>query len=297
MSTTKVRLAAPGVEAVIALRGAEPLSWNIGGTELLWHGDAVHWNRSAPLLFPVVGACRNGEVLVDGKTYPMPQHGFARDLVFKVKELGGDRVVLRLEDSEATFKHFPFPFILDVTISLTMDALSLECSVTNSGTGEMPYALGFHPAFPWPFHGGDKGSYHLAFDSEQKTDVPAVTADGLLARSTRKIPFTGRTLALRPELFEKGAIVLLDAGSRRIGFASKDGETIEIEARQCPHLALWTKPTAPFLSLEAWSGYADWEDFFGELRDRAAMTTLAPGQRGQHALVMRRIKPLGKIYG
>lgn len=296
MSTTKIRLAAAGTEAVVALRGSEPLSWKVGGTELLWHGDPEHWNRSAPLLFPVVGASRNGQVRVDGKTYPMPQHGFARDASFKVSELAGNRVVMRLEDNEATRQHFPFSFMLDVTISLTMDALSWQCSVTNSGPDVMPYALGFHPAFPWPFHGGGKSSYHLEFDSDQKTDVPALTKDGLLAHSTREIPFTGKTLALKPELFEEGAIVLLDADSRRIGFVSDEAEIIEIEAHGCPHLALWTKPAAPFLSLEAWSGHADWEDFSGELRDRAAMTKLAPGQKGQHALIMRRIRPHGKKF-
>lgn len=288
MATTKVRLTAPGTEAVIALQGAEPLSWRIGGKELLWHGDPAHWNRSAPLLFPVVGASRDGKVIVDALSYPVPQHGFARDLPFKVRELAGDRVTLRLQDNDITRGFFPFAFILDVTISLRMNSLSLECSVVNTGMEAMPYALGFHPAFPWPFDGGEKGDYHLVFDKNQKAQVPGLTPDGLLTRSQRNIPFTENILSLKPELFSEGAIVLLDAGSRRIGFVSKNNEAIEIEASECPHLALWTKPNAPFLSLEAWSGHADWEDFSGELRDRAAMTLLAPGAKGQHGLIMRR---------
>ena len=40
------------------------------------------------------------------------------------------------------------------------------------------------------------------------------------------------------------------------------------------HAALWTRPGAPFLCLEAWTGYSDPEDFAGELSDKPSMRVL-----------------------
>src|SRR5829696_936009 len=53
-----VALAADGASATIALSGAEPLSWRIGGRELIWHGDPAHWPQRAPILFPVIRRLR-----------------------------------------------------------------------------------------------------------------------------------------------------------------------------------------------------------------------------------------------
>src|SRR5215217_9455043 len=85
-SSETLALAADGASATIALRGAEPLSWRVGGRELIWHGDPAHWPQRAPILFPVVGASAGGTVRVEGRSYPMPRHGFARDLPFGLVE-------------------------------------------------------------------------------------------------------------------------------------------------------------------------------------------------------------------
>lgn len=48
------------------------------GTSCLWNGDPAFWAGRAPLIFPVVGHCRDGMVDIEGKAYPMEPHGFAR---------------------------------------------------------------------------------------------------------------------------------------------------------------------------------------------------------------------------
>ena len=50
------------------------------------------------------------------------------------------------------------------------------------------------------------------------------------------------------------------------------------------HIALWTKPDAPFLSMECWTGYADTEGFAGNLQERPSMRLLEPGGRGEHVV-------------
>lgn len=93
----------------------------------------------------------------------------------------------------------------------------------------------------------------------------------------------GRSLPLDPALFTE-ALVFLDAASRGFAFEAPDGAAIRMEVAAFPHLAVWSRPTAPFLSLEAWSAHADWEDAEGELAARPSMTLLAPGETGRHAV-------------
>ena len=55
-----------------------------------------------------------------------------------------------------------------------------------------------------------------------------------------------------------------------------------MEYEDFPHAALWTRPHAPFLCLEAWTGYSDPEEFAGDLFDKPGMRALEPGESGRH---------------
>lgn len=276
-----VRLVHGDATATIALRGAEPLSWRVGGKELLWHGDPAHWTYHAPILFPVVGASIGGAVHVDGTAYPMAQHGFARTARFEAAEQAADRVRLRLTENAETLTHYPFRFALDVTATLSADALDLAFAVRNPNEGPMPFGLGFHPAFPWPLDGADKGGHRVVFAAEERGEVPEVAPGGLLARTSRPVPLDGTILPLSPDLFSE-ALVFLDARSRSFAFAAPSGASLAMTMEAFPHLAVWSRPTAPFLSLEAWTAHADWADADGDLRRRPSMTILAPGRSADH---------------
>ena len=56
------------------------------GAEYLFDANPAYWGRSAPVLFPFVGSLRDKAFVYEGKTYPMGQHGFARDSVFECVE-------------------------------------------------------------------------------------------------------------------------------------------------------------------------------------------------------------------
>jgi hypothetical protein len=109
---------------------------------------------------------------------------------------------------------------------------------------------------------------------------------GVLRPGGRRIPLEGRTLPLDPNLFATDALVLLDARSRSLRFAAPSGAALDFAVEDFPHYALWTRPTAPFLSIEAWTAYADWEGFAGDLFERASMRRLAPGERARHRATM-----------
>jgi len=277
MTAPALTLTSGSSAATISRRGAEILSWQVGGRDLIWNGDPAFWAFRAPILFPVVGASSDAQVRVDGRSYPMPQHGFARTLDFDVVEQAEDEVRLRLEDSSDTRPHYPFAFRLDVAIRLAPEAVHLRFSVHNTGDRPMPYALGYHPAFPWPFDRDDRDGHWVEFETTEQADVPLVTASGLLQPALRPVPLDGARLPLSPDLFEPGALVFRDARSRRMRFVSPSGAAIALEAPTASHLAVWTKPEAPFLSLEAWTGHADWDGFSGELSERNSVRMLKPG--------------------
>lgn len=285
MTESSLHLTNGPASATIALRGAEPVSWRVGGRELLWQGDPAHWGFSAPILFPVVGASKAGVLRVDGVDHPMGQHGFARRSDFTCVEQVEARVHLRMSETDETLAAYPFRFGLDVVVELGADSLTQHVTVANTGARPMPYALGVHPAFNWPFDAPDRDGHRVVFAAPEAADLPEIAAGGLLARATRRVPLDGTVLPLSPELFTE-ALVILDARSRSLRFVAPGGAAIELAGDSFPHLAVWTKPDAPFLSLEAWTGHADWEDASGDLFDRASMIHLPPGGTGRHRITM-----------
>ena len=66
------------------------------GIEYLWSGDPAVWKGVSPVLFPAIGALRDGGATIAGAFYPVPRHGFARELPFRVTEQGEDFVTLTL---------------------------------------------------------------------------------------------------------------------------------------------------------------------------------------------------------
>lgn len=267
--------------ARIALRGAEPVAWRIGGRDLLWTPDPDVWAETAPILFPVVGWTREG-IRHRGRAYPLGLHGFARGAAFTITDRSADGARLSLRDSEATRALYPFAFRLDVAFRLTPEALAVALEIENTGREPMPYAAGLHPGFCWPL-GGSGSGHALVFEKDERPEVPVIAPGGLFSAETRRVPLSGRRLALNRELFAREALCFLDLSSRRVAFDNGEGARLVVELENFPHLALWARPPAPFLCIEAWTGHGDPVGFDGEIADKPSMIALAPGARARHA--------------
>ena len=216
----------------------------------------------------------------------MPQHGFARTSAFELVEAGRRAATFRLADSAETLAVYPFGFQLDVSYAVAPNALSLAFEVHNAGARPLPYGLGFHPAFRWPFDAPDRTGHRVVFEHPERPEAPEVRPGGLLSRRMRPVPMQGDVLPLVPELFQD-AFVFLDARSRSFAFEGPSGAAIEMAMEGFPHLAIWSRPTAPFLSLEAWTSHAAWEDDDGTLDRHPSLTRLAPGEIRRHAVTLR----------
>ncbi|WP_283808658.1 aldose 1-epimerase family protein [Variibacter gotjawalensis] len=272
--------------ATIHEHGAEPVRWTVAGRDLLWHRDARFWDRVSPILFPIVGWARDGMIHVDGQAYAMGVHGFAAGETFEVVGRAEDSVTLALRDTPQLRARFPFSFRLEVTYTLEAASLRVDFVVTNAGDRDLPYALGLHPGFAWPFAGGQRDDYVIEFAEEERASVPRITDGGLFAADHRTIPFTGRRLALNDALFANEAICFLDGRSKAVRFIAPDGTAIELATEEFPHLALWSRPGAPFICIEAWTGHGDPEGFSGDIREKPSMRLLAPGDAAKHAVTM-----------
>ena len=108
------------------------------------------WPRHSPLLFPIVGRLKNDELHHRGKTYPMTQHGFARDHRFEWLEREANSCKLVLTDNAETRARYPFAFRLEVTCRWKGAELDVAFEVTNTGKEMLPASIGAHPAFNWP---------------------------------------------------------------------------------------------------------------------------------------------------
>ncbi len=286
MTEAAIALAAGEALLAIARRGAEAIAWSVGGVELLWPGDPAIWGEISPILYPVVGWTRDG-ARVGGRRYPLRLHGFASGEDFALESAGGAFARLTLRDNSRTRALYPFAFEFAVEYRLAGAALEITLEVANPGDAPAPYACGLHPGFRWPFAGAERAGAIVRFAKDEPAHVPAIAPGGLISPNKRAIPLKGKALPLDDELFAGDALCFLEPASRSLRFEQADGSAIEMDFSGFGLAALWTRPGAPFLCLEAWTGYSDPEGFAGDLFDKPAMRSLAPGERARHQAVYR----------
>ncbi len=272
-----ITLARGGQRATVSPTGAELKAWSVDGHELLWPGDAAWWSGSAPVLFPIVGWARDGMIRIDGVSRPMGVHGFAAASRFRQVAGDGAACTLELSADAGTSALYPFAFRLTVTHALTDTGLDTAVTVTNEGDRPMPYALGLHPGFCWPLSGDRRDGHAVVFAEPEEPSVPVIAPGGLFSDDRRSVPLDGRRLVLTDAVFAAEALCFLDARSTSWSLEAPDEARLTMALDGFPHLALWSKPGAPFVCLEAWTGHGDPVGFSGELRDKPSMRLLAPG--------------------
>lgn len=277
MSDDKHTIRGDGITATVLVHGAELCSLKTSdGLELLWQAGP-EWRRHAPLLFPIVGRLKDDHLRHRGRSYPMTQHGFARDSRFEWAEQGNDFCRLVLADNAGTRAHYPFPFRLTATYTLRGTALEVALEIANLGAEVLPASVGGHPAFNWPLlPGTPKEGYSLTFSQDEPAPVRRLK-DGLLLASPQPTPIHGRSLSLSERLFDDDAIILDRPASTSMRYGAASGPALEISWDGFRELGIWSKPGgAPFLCIEPWRGYASPSDFDGEFVDKPGVMRLAP---------------------
>ena len=273
-----ITIGSAALSAAINPHGAE--LWSLrdaDGRELMTDADPAYWTGHAPLLFPVVGRPADETIRVDGRAYPMKQHGFARRRTFALVEQAADRVVFRLENDAESRAAYPFAFRLDVAYTLADATLALEVTIANPGDRPLPASFGFHPAFAWPLpYGTAKEDHRIVFAADEPDSLRRLGKGGGILPDRRASPLDGRTLPLADALFTDDALIWDSVRSRSVRYGAPGTPQLEV-GFDAPMLGVWTKPDAHFICIEPWHGIADPQGYTGEFADKPGVFVVAPG--------------------
>lgn len=270
--------------------GAELASIQCGGREYLWQADPAFWKRHSPVLFPIVGSVWDGKYRVEGKEYSLGQHGFARDMDFKLLSESEDVIMFELESNEDTLLKYPYPFRLEIGYRLRGKEIDVIWRVINPADREMFFQIGAHPAFYWPSAqigdtAGKQEEYgYFQFD----TQASALTKSVIVAKgcidpslSTQITLEQGGMLKLSPKTFERDALVFEHNQVHRVTLLDVQKNPYLALSFEAPLVGLWSPPgkNAPFVCIEPWYGRCDRICYDGEYKDKDWVQKLAPGAK------------------
>jgi galactose mutarotase-like enzyme len=247
--------------------------------EYIWTADAAVWPRHAPVLFPIVGKLPDGKYHYQGRTYALPQHGFARDEKFDLVQQTPQSLTLALNSSPQTLAVYPFPFRLEIAYALQGNRLETSYRVVNTGAGDLYFSLGAHPGFNCPLLPEEKfEDYYLEFEKAETLNRYLLD-QGLQNGQIQQVPTTDNQLPLHYELFEQDAIVLKELASQKISLkTARHAHGLDFEFKNFPYFGIWTKQAgAPFICLEPWHGIASRVGDSGELTEKEGVIRLAAG--------------------
>lgn len=272
------------VTAKIKSRGGELASFAKNGKEYIWQGNPEFWSGQAPVLFPVVGRLKDGVLGIKGKDYPMPKHGFVRDMELEVTARKENSVTFSLTGNAATKEYYPWNFAFSVCFTLVGNTLTCTFRVENTDSESILFGVGGHPAFNVPMAAGERfEDYQLEFEHEEILESNHVREDDAIMAETKDLILeNGRVLPLERKLFNNDAMIFEGIKSKWVKLVHKDTKAgIQFSYESFPVLAVWTKGEpveAPYVCLEPWfsMGFRDNEN--GNLEDKYGIQRLQPGE-------------------
>lgn len=267
------------IKAVIKTKGAELSSLKKGGKNYIWEINSEFWNKTSPILFPIVGALKNGEYFHEGKVYKLSRHGFARDFEFEVIENSENTVVFSLKSNEETLKVYPFHFELQLSYILEGNKLVVKYEIINRSSEKMYYSIGAHPAFNID---GDFEDFSLIFDDEKDLETYKLEKD-LFSGKTEILKLNGNVLPLQYELFEEDALVFKNFATKSLTLAKNNESVMKVSFPDFPYLGIWTKKDAPFICIEPWLGIADNANTSGKIEEKEGIQILENNSKKQIA--------------
>lgn len=229
------------------------------GKEILWQGDPAYWAGRNPILFPIVGSTFDKKIHLNGKTYEMGNHGFARNSTFELVSHTPDQITLRLTDSEKTMAQYPFHFTLLVHYTLMLNTVHINYVIENTDEVPMPFSFGLHPAFALD----DSDDALLNFP---KAEIHPQTQ----ARFT--------SLTMDDAFFRQSPTFILEnPNSKAVDLCLPD-RTVRITCEGYRWLAFWKKPQAKFICIEPWHGHTDFKEVTTDFTKREGTIILKPHQ-------------------
>ncbi len=249
------------------------------GVEYMWSGDPAFWNKTSPVLFPIIGSLKSDTCYVEGKPYHMGRHGFAREMMFVVSGQDSSSANFTNESDANTLKKFPFPFRLEIAYNISVDELHVTYKVRNTGNNTMYFSIGGHPAFKVPLlPGSDYNDYYLEFNKVENAGRWPVSPEGLIETKLETLLKNSRRINLSKELFLKDALVFKNLQSDKVSLlSSRSPHGLQFDFAGFPYLGIWAAKHADFVCIEPWCGIADSVNSNQQLNEKEGINSLAAG--------------------
>lgn len=243
--------------------------------EYIWQKDEKYWNRSAPILFPIVGKLKDDSYSYDENIYKMTQHGFARDCIFTVYEQKENFICFKLESNNETLKVYPFEFELFLSYELNKNTLIASFEVKNKSKSDMYFSIGAHPAFNWPLENENKNDSFIEFIDTKSINILSLE-NSHIRDENRNLTLEESRLFLNEKLFDNDALILKDLKHKKIKYKNlKNDRKVIMTFNNFPYLGLWSKTKgADFICLEPWHGLADFSNHNKNIKEKVAINKL-----------------------
>jgi galactose mutarotase-like enzyme len=260
--------------ATINTLGAELISLVKNNKNYIWQVDELYWNKTSPILFPIVGRLKNDSYLFNGKKYQLPRHGFARNMEFSSVKKSDSQVIFELNETEETRLIYPFCFKLLMAYTLMENDLVIEYFVRNQSDEVLPFSIGAHPAFAIS---ENFENYSLQFNAADTFETHHLENESFNGKTTL-VDVKNKAIALNYALFEKDALVFKQLNSNEVTLKNNDRAILKVNYDHFPYLGIWTKQNAPFLCIEPWCGLADSSNHNGDLEEKEGINHLPAGE-------------------
>jgi galactose mutarotase-like enzyme len=242
----------------VSLKAAEMTSLidKKSGKEILWNGDPAYWAGRNPILFPIVGSTFDKKIHINGSTYEMGNHGFARQSDFELNSQNEKQIILSLKANEFTLSQYPFNFTLNVSYTLNKASVNIDYLIVNNDEKTMPFSFGLHPAFALD----DPQEAHIEFP--HKESYPNLIDQ--------------HKTNMNDEFFSKIPTFLTEnLKSPYVDLLRKDLK-IRVSCEGYRWVAFWKKPKAAFLCIEPWHGHGDFSETTTDFTQREGTINLEP---------------------
>lgn len=256
--------------ASIKSMGAELFEFKKENSNYIWTIDEHFWNRTSPVLFPIVGRLKNDSYTYNKREYKLQRHGFARNYEFEVIHLTENEVIFSLKENLETLSNYPFAFELQIKYTLIENKLTIVYHVFNNSKEVMPFNIGAHPAFVID---GDFEDYSLQFNKEETFETYHLENELFNGVTTLVENLKGK-IPLSYSLFEKDALVFKNLKSNEVSILKENSPYLKINFKNFPFLGIWTKRNAPFICIEPWYGHADEKISDGNIYTKKSIQTL-----------------------
>lgn len=246
---------------VVPERGGIITKWSINDADITYLNEERFEDETKsvrggfPILFPICGNLVDNSYEMNGKTYTLQQHGFAREMPWRVVDkgvvpdsenaLGSAFIQIQLTSTAETLAKYPFEFELLYTYRLQGNSVAIEQQVINRSDAaseqSMPFAAGLHPYFLCDRDAASKSKFELDFPATQyndNVDKQDKTYDGELDWHVPEID-----IAFHPLSAQQASVADPNRGIKVEMAYDKPFNT----------LVFWTVEGKPFYCLEPWS--------------------------------------------